>query len=187
MGYFFKTAMFITSFAPLWITVLFIDVSAMIQNKKVNSPECIGFMAILLLNILCIIVVLTSLKGITPERYRPYIVLEATQERGFSSEFLLSYVLPLFVFDFTQWNSIVQFLIYFCILAFLCVRNNNVYVNLLFELMGYKFYTCMLQWAAETGTPPQQCIVISRDNLTSEKGNTIKAASLNKPFYLGTV
>ena len=187
MGYFFKTAMFITSFAPLWITVLFIDMIAVAQNKKLCSPEGVGVIAILLLNLLSIIIVLTSLRDITPDRYHQYVVLEATQERGFSSEFLLSYVLPLFVFDFTQWSSIVQFLIYFCILAFLCVRNNNVYMNLLFELMGYKFYTCMLQWAAEMGTPPQQCIVISRNNLTSEKGNTIKAASLNKPFYLGTV
>lgn len=70
------------------------------------------------------------------------------------------------------------------ILAFLCVRNNNVYANLLFEIKRYKFYTCEMQWVAEPDTTPISMMVISKKPLIAHKGNAIEVAALNKPFYL---
>ena len=71
--------------------------------------------------------------------FNDYVIVSAVQEKGITSEFLLSYILPLFAFDFTLWSGCVEFLIYYVILAFLCIRNNNVYANLWLEVFGYKF------------------------------------------------
>lgn len=184
MGKFFKIAMFITSFIPLWITILFIDVISIIKKNQYLITEIIGIAVIFVILSMSILIIVLSMKSITLSSYKIYKIEAATQEKGITSEFLLSYVLPLFAFDFTQWDSVVQFLIYFFILAFLCIRNNNVYANLIFECLNYKFYTCDLIWAPEPNTPAIQAIVISNSNLCAMKGNTIDVAPLNKPFYI---
>lgn len=122
--------------------------------------------------------------SIQPSEYKKYRVIEAKQEKSLTSEFLLSYMLPLFVFNFTIWNGAIQFLIYFVVLAFLCYRNNNVYANLIFEFWGYKFFDCKLQCASELNLSPIQVILISKNNICAQKGNTIEVASLNKPYYI---
>ncbi|MGN9164948.1 hypothetical protein ACTNDY_06625 [Tissierellaceae bacterium HCP3S3_D8] len=184
MGKLFKLAMFITSFLPLWITVIFINLLSIIKNDINLCTEYISITIIIITNVISMLVILKSMDSIQPSEYNPYIVIEAEQEKGITSEFLLSYVLPLFAFNFTQWDGVIQFLIYFIVLAFLCVRNNNVYANLVFEIKKYKFYNCELQWKAEPDVDPIQAMVISKDNICSQKGNTIEIALLNKPFYL---
>ncbi|WP_243122233.1 hypothetical protein [Clostridium thermarum] len=176
--------MFITSFIPLWITVLFINILSIINNSNNLYTEIIGIIAIFLMNIFSISVIFISLGSIQQSEYKAYKIIDAKQEKGITSEFLLSYVLPLFAFDFTRWDGVVQFLIYFIVLAFLCHRNNNVYANLIFELKKYKFYDCELLWVPEPNSKPIQAMVISKNNLCSQKGNTIEIAPLNKPFYL---
>lgn len=176
--------MFFTSFLPLWITVLFINTKSIFENKVYLYTEYISITCIILGLITSITIILKSIKDISNSNFVEYKVIEATQEKGITSEFLLSYVLPLFVFDFTKWDGVIQFIIYFGILAFLCIRNNNVYVNILFEFKKYKFYTCNLKLSSESSINPIQVIAISNKNLCAYKGNTIEIAPLNKPFYL---
>lgn len=184
MGSLFKLAMFITSFIPLWITVLFIDTLSIIKNDQNLWTEYISIMVILVINLISITVILKSMSSIQTSEYKTYRIIEVQQEKGITSEFLLSYALPLFVFKFTQWDGVIQFLIYFIVLAFLCTRNNNVYANLIFEIKKYKFYDCELQWKPEPSVKPIQAMVLSKDNLCAQKGNTIEVAALNKPFHL---
>ena len=186
MNALFKYAMFFTAFIPLWITVLFLD--AMSISDKTNSyigTEVMGIGCIIIGLVVSMIVILCSMKNMTDNDYKKYRILSVEQEKGITSEFLLSYILPLFAFDFAEWMSVVEFLIYFGMLAILCTRNNNVYANILFEVKRYKFYTCEMQWGAEADTTPIQMTVISKRPLTAYKGNTIEVAALNKPFYLG--
>lgn len=184
VGNLFKIAMFITSFIPLWITIIFQDTLNLFKTNSNLWTEIISISTIILLNILSALVILKSMSSIRLSEYQPFRVVEARQEKGITSEFLLSYVLPLFAFEFTQWDGVVQFLIYYVVLMFLCYRNNNVYANIVFELAKYKFYDCELQWKPEPNINPIKVMVISRENLSSQKGNTIEIASLNKPFYV---
>ena len=185
MGRLFKYAMFFTAFIPLWITILFLDIMSITDetNNYIGS-EVVGIGCIAIGLFLSAIIIFCSMRGVRSQNYTKYKILSAEQEKGITSEFLLSYILPLFAFDFTRWVSVFEFLIYFVILAFLCVRNNNVYANLLFEIKRYKFYTCEMQWVAEPDTTPISMMVISKKPLTAHKGNTIEVAALNKPFYL---
>ena len=186
MNRLFKVAMFFTAFIPLWLTVLFLDVMN-IADKSNNSigSEVMGIGCIGIGLLLSTIIIFCSMRGVEERDYAKYKILSVEQEKGITSEFLLSYILPLFAFDFTKWISVIEFLIYFLILAFLCVRNNNVYANLLFEVKKYKFYTCEMQWVAEADATPISMTVISKKPLTAHKGNIIEVAALKKPFYLG--
>lgn len=185
MNKLFKTAMFFTSFIPLWITIVFLDIMSIIDKMNTNiKTEVIGICCIVAGLITSAIIIFHSMRSVTDNDYTKYKILTVEQEKGITSEFLLSYILPLFAFDFTKWNSIIEFLIYFLILAFLCIRNNNVYANLLFEVKNYKFYTCEMQWIAESKTTPIQMMIISKKPLTAYKGNVIEVATLNKPFCL---
>lgn len=175
--------MFITSFIPLWVTILFINGLSILRNDNNLYTEILGSTVIILTNIVSIVTIYYSMSSIQKSEYKRYRVVNATQEKGITSEFLLSYVLPLFVFNFTVWDGVVQFLIYFTVLAFLCYRNSNVYANLIFELKRYKFYDCELQWTPKPDLKATRAMVISKENLCAQKGNTINAAPLNKPFY----
>lgn len=184
MNKLFKSAMFFTSFLPLWVTILFINIKSIVECNTPLWTEYISVACVLLGLLASAIIFLGAKRGLKKVVYKKYRILEATQEKGITSEFLLSYILPLFAFDFTKWDDVIQFLIYFSILAFLCIRNNNVYANLFFEIMHYKFYTCELIWTSEPTTAPIQIIAISNKNLCANKGNTVDISPLNKPFYL---
>ena len=71
-------------------------------------------------------------------------VKRAIRANKLSSEFLLAYILPMIAFDFTELKSVVLFAIYFVMLAFLCIRNSNVYTNIWLEFKGYKMFSCDL-------------------------------------------
>lgn len=186
MNRLFKDAMFFTAFIPLWITVLFLDIVSIADESNCHiGSEVMGISCIIIGLLLSAIVIFCSMRGVQEGDYVKYRILSVEQEKGITSEFLLSYILPLFAFDFTKWVSVVEFLIYFLILGILCVRNNNVYANLLFEAKKYKFYTCEMQWVAEADATSIPMTVISKKPLTAYKGNTIEVVALNKPFYLG--
>ncbi|EFF65134.1 hypothetical protein [Turicibacter sanguinis] len=186
MGNLFKLAIFLTSFLPLWITILFIEFVSICQ--KVDSGniviECMMIAFIILILVFSLLCVKRTLNKSHPSQFRPYIILDAKLESGISTEFLLSYILPLIAFDFTSWEEIIQFLFFYLILTFLCVRNNNVYANLWLELKGYRFYSCQLLWEAAQETNSVEGMVLSKVNLVSQKNTSVELRTLNKPFYI---
>ena len=54
-----------------------------------------------------------------------YTIVDAKENKSIITDYMLSYILPLFVFDFTQWDGVVMFLIFFITLGFLCIKHNN--------------------------------------------------------------
>lgn len=184
MNKFFKIAMFYTSFIPLWITIIFIDLLSLYRDEANPYTEIIEIVLILLGLIFSTLIIIGTIIKVGCEHGVKYKIVNVQQEKGITSEFLLSYILPLFAFDFTQWDGAIMFLIYYGILMFLCVRNNNVYANLIFEFMNYKFYNCELQWIAEPDVPTTQSMIISKNNLCANKSNTVDIICLDKPFYI---
>lgn len=176
--------MFITSFIPLWISVVFLDILSLIRSTDNHYTEIISLVVITISLGFSIYIIWGSMRNVTPTDFSNYTIINVSQEKGITSEFLLSYILPLFAFNFTEWTGVVQFLIYFVVLAFLCIRNNNVYANLIFELRKYKFYSCELKPTSEAEALSSQVVVISKDNLCAKQMNTVCVAALNKPFFI---
>lgn len=181
----FKISIFVTSFFPLWLTILFKDGLALYNGAMSPYSEIIGICCILICNALSVWCIHSAMKSSLHETFfNDYIIVSAVQEKGITSEFLLSYILPLFAFDFTQWVGCAEFLIYYVTLAFLCIRNNNVYANLWLEVLGYKFYSCELKLKAQEDIKAIQGIVLSRENLAAARDSTKAIAPLDKPFYI---
>ena len=113
------------------------------------------------------------------ENKKRELLIEAKEEKTITTDFFLSYILPLFAFDFTQWDGVVEFFIFFIVLAFLCIRHNHFSVNIVLELMRYKMYECILQ---NTDDQEIERIVISKESLSVRKGSVISVKHINNDF-----
>lgn len=201
----FKWDMFVTSFIPLWLSILIFDIWDIItvamdvwaRDGKIvhNLTDCVINNKVQLLCIgIIVLMVSVSVHGINnflkerecSNQNSPGTILKARKANKLSSEFLLAYILPLIAFDFSDPKSIFLFLIYFAILAFLCIRNNNIYTNIMLEFKHYRLYTCDIQCVLpgnKTGVY-YDSLVISRDDLTSLEDNEIKFWDCDKYIYI---
>ena len=184
----FKWDMFVTSFIPLWISIVIFDIWDLVDHaitsysgKGKPLAKLLSFACDNIIQIVSIIVIITvvtfSICGIDKflrKRERSQqnptgTILKAKKANKLSSEFLLAYILSLIAFDFSDLKSIALFLIYFAILAFLCIRNSNIYTNIMLELKNYRLYACDIQ----RPSPGKQTIIyydsliISKEDLTS--------------------
>jgi len=173
-------SMYFLSFAPLWITVLFIDIKSLADGGGNKWTEIIFISGILLGMLISVIILIVKFYVTDDERYS-LTIQEAKESKTITAEFLLSYILPLFAFDFTQWDEVVKFLIFFIIFGYLCIRHNNFSVNIILELLHYRMYDCCIMNA--DGKMVDR-IVISKNILSICKGKNIEVKILNNEYYL---
>lgn len=201
----FKWDMFVTSFIPLWLSIVVLDAwnivllalekwddkNQMLENlQNILYNSCIQEVSIIVIAVLVIssIVGVNSFlkkKLIVESNHPKGTVKKATKANKLSSEFLLAYILPMIAFDFGDSQKIVLFLIYFFVLAYLCIRNNNVYTNILLEFKGYRIYTCDFEcMVANEKHIYHDSIVISKTDLTQEEGNDIPYWDFENYIYI---
>lgn len=88
-------------------------------------------------------------------------------------------------FDFGEIKDIVLFVIYFSVLAYLCIRNNNIYTNILLEFKGYKMYNCDIECSVlEQKKIYHDSLIISEDDLTQMEENEIPYWDFDKYIYI---
>lgn len=138
-------SMFFLSFFPLWISIIFIDGRSIYIGSPNVYTEMISLLLIFIALIFSLIVLLFKLNPKDKDGVQQYTIISVQEEKTITAEFLLSYILPLFAFDFTIWHEVVLFLIFFSVFAFLSIRHSHFSVNILLELMKYRFYNCELQ------------------------------------------
>lgn len=180
MSKFLTLNMFILSFSPLWLSVIFVDFKSIFIEKNQNIiTEIVFLVTIVLLWIISFISLYFNLHITQNNSKDTFILNDAKECKTITTDFFLSYILPLFAFDFTQWDGAFEFLIFFFVLAFLCIRHNNFSVNIILELMGYKMYECFL---LNPDGKEIEKIVISKDSLSVCKGKEITVNHLNNDF-----
>lgn len=200
----FKRAMFITSFLPLWASIVFLDFWSIVQfyvcdfsiketwektQREVLtniSIECISILVISVMMWICtrnIDKFIHNKEKATNKEFG--IVKRSRRANKLSSEFLLAYILPMIAFDFSELKDICMFTLYFLVLSFLCVRNNNVYTNIYFEFKGYKMYECdIADTINDVEVVYQDCLVLSQEDLINEVDNNIVFYDFNKYVYI---
>ena len=200
----FRWSLFVTSFIPLWFSISLIDVwhicSWLINgiNKEISSLE--NFVEFLRSNYLMIITLFLIntmmwisiislnifLKRKNNDRSKPKCkIIEAKHEKNLTADFILSYILPMVAFDFTDLLSVILFLIYFIVLAFVCIRNNNVYINFYFEIRKYKMYNCTVECIrGNKNIIYRDCIVLSKVDLTARVDQNINYWDFDNKIYL---
>lgn len=181
MSKLFSMSLYHTSFAPLWISILFIDIKSCIENPLNQWTELISIGCILISCLIALIVLMVALCTNCKEGTTQQKVISATEEKTITAEYLLSYILPLFAFDFTQWSQVVLFLIFYLTLGFLCIRHNYFSVNIILEVENFRFYYCSLE--NEDGKVLEQRI-LSHRRLNGCVGETLYLKSLNNDYKL---
>lgn len=181
MSKIFSLSLYHTSFAPLWISILFIDIKSCIENTSNLWTEYISIGSILVSCLIALIVLLVTLRTGGKEGTTPQMLMSATEEKTITAEYLLSYILPLFAFDFTQWSQVILFLIFYLTLGFLCVRHNYFSVNIILEITNFRFFICKSK--NEDGQVLEQRI-ISHRQLTGCVGETLYLKSINNEYKL---
>lgn len=172
--------MFFLSFSPLWLSILLVECKSIFIDKNENIKTEIFFLVtIILLWIISFIDLYLNLHKTRNISTDTYTLNDAKECKTITSDFFLSYILPLFAFDFTQWDGTVEFIIFFCVLAFLCIRHNHFSVNIILELMKYKMYECVL---LNPDDKEIERIVISKASLTVCKGKEITVKHINNDF-----
>ena len=88
-------------------------------------------------------------------------------------------------FDFTELKSVVLFVIYYGMLSFLCIRNNNVYTNIFLEFKKYKMFTCKLE-SNRMGEKCEyeDCLVISKNDLITYLDKDIQYWDFDNYIYI---
>lgn len=181
MSKIFSLSLYHTSFAPLWISILFIDIKSCIENTSNLWTEYICIGCILVSFLIALIVLLLALCTGGKEGTTSQMLVSATEEKTIAAEYLLSYILPLFAFDFTQWSQVVLFLIFYLTLGFLCVRHNYFSINIILEITNFRFFICKVE--NEDGQIMEQRI-ISHRRLNGCVGETLYLKSINNEYKL---
>lgn len=181
MSKLFLFSLYYISFAPLWLSVLFIDIKSCVENHDNLWAEKISISFIIICTLICLIVLFIELCTNGKESTVRENLIQAKEEKTITAEYLLSYILPLFAFDFTVWNGVVLFLIFFVTLGFLCIKHNYFSVNIVLEMANFRFYTCILKNG--DGIETEQ-IVISYRRLTGCIGEELYLKSLNNEYKL---
>lgn len=201
----FKWDMLVTSFFPLWISIIIIDLWKVISYGKTVWNNEVGFFAniwnifqnsavvvIFMLAVFFVMLISSikinkfiSLQKKNADDLPKAQITNVNKNSNLSPEFLIAYILPMLVFDFVSVLHIILFILYFFTLAFLSIRNNHVYVNIFLEFKRYKIYTAdIVLHLIEKEKEYKNCIILSKNDLCSKNNDNINYYDLEKTIYL---
>ena len=110
-------SMFFLSFCPLWISVIFLDGISLWRKTEHPYTEAISIALIVIVGVLSLFALLRIFDCKNANGAQDYVISSVVEEKTITSEFLLSYILPLFSFDFTVWHEATLFLIFFAVFS----------------------------------------------------------------------
>ena len=172
--------MFYLSFVPLWICVLFQDMMSLFHRTGSSRIEKISICLIPF----CFLVALSYInKGLKPSTSETQLVyIETVEEEKFATaEFLFTFIVPLLAFDFTTWEGVVLFCIFFAVFGCICVRHNYFCPNVMLDVMKYRIYNCELTDANDVLVKYK---IISKRYLRTKAGEGILLKQLNNEYCL---
>lgn len=141
--------------------------------------EIISIISIILLFIISLIIVHNLIVDKRKSGSEKYIIINAKNTKDITIEYFLAYVLPLFAFDFTKWDQVIVFLIFYISLGLLCIKHSYFTANIILELLNYNIYECSIK--NSDGIIIEK-YVISKKNLKHE--NSILLKSINNEYMI---
>ena len=174
-------SLYFLSFVPLWLTVLFINIKSLIMKTQNPYTEILSIIFIIIFSVISLIVLKVNFSIPEENLVEKFEIITADECKTITVEFLLSYILPLFAFDFTLWDETVEFLVFFFVLAYLSIKHNVFSVNIVLELSGYKLYDCTLK---NNDDATIRKTIVGKNGLKTCTGKCIKIKALNNDFVL---
>lgn len=171
----FLIAGFIMSYLPLWVIVCFECIVSIIEKDQPLYTEWLALFIVVPIVTCNLLLFSIILHKALKERGLQYKVVETKPLKKISSEYLLSYVIPLIAFDFTQWQDMIKFLIIWGFLFLLCWRFWQMPIAWL-SMLGFFVSECDLE--TYDGQLIQK-IIISRKPLSRIKGELVTIADID--------
>ena len=204
----FKWHMLITSFIPLWISIVIINFWHLVEygintwniDKDFLSnfvTVCTHRIVVIIFTIIVIINLIISIVAVikfikiqnsNSELHSRARLMNVKKCSNLSAEYLIAYILPMLVFDFTKILHMILFVLYFTTLAILTIRNNHVYVNILLEFCGYRIYNADISLSLLGKEFLHiNCIVLSRNDLCLKNGEEFIYYDFENTIYLDLI
>lgn len=174
-------SMYFTSFIPLWVSVMLMDIWSIMEKQENQGTEYITIICIIIAMVISSGIIYYGLHRCGKEGSSRKIIKTAKEEKSITAEFLLAYILPLFAFDFTVYKQVVLFLIFFITFGYLCIKHNYYCVNILLELAGYRIFRCDVLNKDEMVT---EQLIMSKQRLNDLVGMDIYVMPLNNEYQL---
>lgn len=189
---------------PLWCSVIIINIWSIcsyvfqnwckgngwkpnILNVLENTYIEIGVTLIsIILPLLGMVFISKFLKNKNKTKNKPIAnIISAKKANKLTAEFLLAYILPMIAFDFSSCRDLVLFVIYFLVLATLCIRNDNIYTNIYLEAKKYKLYECDVERIIMGDKYVyKNSMVISKKDITEPTNSTIQYYDCENYIYI---
>lgn len=182
MSYFESLCFLNTSFLPLWIAILILDIKSLFENKEYLFTEIASIICILVFFSISVIVLVCKINKAKNGKAQIFLIESVQKQKSVTAEFVLTFIMPLIAFDFTHWYGVLLFAIFFSLLSFLCAKHSYFSVNVLLELFGYRFFVCNLM--SESGNCSVEKTIISRDALSAKRNTRIRISSINNEFAI---
>ena len=142
----FKFSVFFVSYTPLWLSIIYIDLmNIFYHNTKSPWTERISITCILLAYLVFVPNMVRTLKKLGKENSEKHKIIAVHEQKTASLEYILTFVLPMFAFEFTQWESCILFLLYFTVLSYLVLKHNLLVASIVLELLQYQFYDVTIE------------------------------------------
>ena len=130
------------AFTPLWILVVLTDIFSIMDNEADLYTEKISIPFLFGAFLVALHIVRKELTSEKVDNVQPMHLKNVKEEKFAVAEFMMSFVFPMFAFDFTKYQGILLFSVFFLMFGWLCIKHNYLCVNVVLEIMKYKIYDC---------------------------------------------
>ena len=134
--------MYYLAFTPLWILVVLTDIFSIMDNEADLYTEKISIPFLFGAFLVALHIVRKELTSEKVDNVQPMHLKNVKEEKFAVAEFMMSFVFPMFAFDFTKYQGIMLFSVFFLMFGWLCIKHNYLCVNVVLEIMKYKIYDC---------------------------------------------
>lgn len=174
-----KTILFVSSYIPLYI-ILFVQYYDF-SVEFLKQPLLVTLLCIIVLSSVLLVIFLIYISNVKN-------IIKKTEVRNVKKlkesnlTYLLSNIIPLIAFDFTNRQQIISFLIIFFILLMMYVKYSLIVYNPTIELLHYTNYSAELY---KNGDKIREITVLSKCEFSHP--NTfynVKSIELDSDFFL---
>lgn len=135
---------FFSSFIPLWLVIILLDIKNIIYNDTNLKIEYFSIPIFILLSLISVFVILSNIKSKDKNGFEKYTVNEVNKYKDFSINGIVTFSIALLAFDCTTWFGMIGLLIIFFTMMFLSIKNYYLMPNIILELFNYSFYECSI-------------------------------------------
>ncbi|MGK4178676.1 hypothetical protein [Lapidilactobacillus dextrinicus] len=176
-----KTFLYLSSFFPLFVLLVIQNIKIRDEHgeflkptlffhqffeKGVKSPESIFWIAVLIFIIASILSIISFFALYIKADGSPGQLLGSNFERADTLGYIVTYIVPLISMNISSYRSLVINFGLFFIIGVFYIKNNQFFMNPIFNLLGYNILSSDSGTIYVTKLSPRKLKVLSQENET---------------------